>query len=113
MLMIGMAITFTKQVASGTDQFNDPTYSTEDITIEDCLVGPMTEPLTARENQALQQARDQVRVHLPKTNTEDIADSTFVYDGKTFTVDSSGVKLMDGNTPTRWNKYFRAECVNG
>ncbi len=113
MLMIGMAITFSKQVADGTDELNDPTYTTQDITIEDVLVAPITEPANARETQALEQSRDQVRVHLPKANDQDISDSTFVYEGKTFRVDSASVKFMDANTPTRWNTYFRAECVNG
>jgi hypothetical protein len=111
--MIGMSITFTKQVAAGTDELNDPTYTTTDITVDDVLVAPITEPANARESQALEQSRDQVRVHLPKSNTEDISDSTFVYEGKTFKVDSASVKFMDENTPTRWNTYFRAECVNG
>jgi hypothetical protein len=49
---------------------------------------------------------------MPKASTADVGDSSFVYDGKTFRLDSSAVKFMDGNTPTRWNRYFRAESVN-
>lgn len=114
MLMLqGMPITFTKQVADGTDSLNDPTYTTQEITVDDCLVAPITEPANARETQALEQSRDQVRVHLPKTNTQDISDSTFIYQGKTFKVDSASVSFMNENTPGRWNTYFRAECVNG
>lgn len=114
MLMIsGMAITFKKQVAGAVDDLNDPTYTEEDITVQDVLIAPITEPSNAREAQALEQSRDQVRVHLPKANDQDISDSTFVYDGKTFKVDSASVKFMDENTPGRWNTYFRAECVNG
>ena len=108
-----MAIVFKKQVAGAVDDLNDPTYSTTDITIEDVLVAPITEPSNARESLALEQSRDQVRVHLPKTNTQDISDSSFVYEGKTFKVDSASVSFMDANTPTRWNTYFRAECING
>ena len=111
--MIGMSITFIKQVANGTDALNDPTYTTQNITVDDVLVAPITEPANAREAQALEQSRDQVRVHLPKTNTQDISNSSFTYEGKEFKVDSASVKFMDGNTPTRWNTYFRAECVNG
>ena len=111
--MIGMAIVFSKQVANGTDALNDPVYISQDITIEDVLVAPITEPANAREAQALEQSRDQVRVHLPKADATDISDSIFTYDGKVFTVDSASVKFMDGNTPTRWNRYFRAECLNG
>lgn len=111
--MIGMAITFIKQVANGVDALNDPTYTTQNIEIDDVLIAPITEPSNAREAQALEQSRDQVRVHIPKTSDADISDSTFVYDGKTFKVDSDSVRFMPENTPTRWHRYFRAECVNG
>lgn len=112
MLMIGMTVAFSKKVAGGTDELNNPTYTEQVISIDDCLVAPITEPSTAREQQAMEQSRDQVRVHLPKATSEDIANSTFVYGGKTFTVDSDSVVFMNENTPTRWNRYFRAESVN-
>jgi len=113
MLMKGMTVGFNKQIEVGKDALNNPTYETQLITIDDVLIAPITEPSNARETQAIEQQRDQVRVHLPKLNTQDISNSSFVYDGKLFTVDSDSVKFMDENTPTRWNKYFRAECVNG
>lgn len=112
-MLNGMPVTFSKQVANGVDELNDPTYTTQDITIEDCLIAPITEPSNLRESQALEQSRDQVRVHLPKVNTEDISDSEFTYEGKVFKVDSASVQFMDSNTPGRWNTYFRAECING
>lgn len=108
-----MSITFSKKVASGTDDLNNSTYTNQDVTVADCLVAPITEPVSAREQQAIDQSRDQVRVHLPKASTDDVANSTFSYNGKTFQVDSDSVVFMDGNTPTRWNRYFRAECING
>lgn len=111
--MKGITVTFVKKVASGTDDLNNPTYSTTNVVVDDCLIAPIIEPQNAREQQALDQSRDQVRVHLPKTSDDDVSGSTFDYDGKTFTVDSDSVKFMDDNTPGRWNRYFRAECING
>lgn len=111
--MVGTTITFIQKVANETDDLNNPTYTTDEIEIDDCLIAPITEPSTAREQQAYDQAKDQVRVHLPKTTTEDVSGSTFVYNNKTFTVDSDSVIFMAGNTPTRWNRYFRAESLNG
>ena len=110
--MKGLKITFIKKVQNGTDNFNNPTFDTETIEVEDCLVAPVTEPVSAREQQAINQARDQVRVHLPKDFAGDISSSTFMYAGKIFTLDSDSVVFMPENTPTRWNRYFRAECVN-
>lgn len=113
MFMVGMEIDFIQKVASGTDDLNNPTYTTQTVTVSDCLVAPITEPTTAREQQAMEQSKDQVRVHMPKTDDTDVGNSSFVYDGKTFRLDSSSVKFMDDNTPTRWNRYFRAESING
>ena len=110
--MKGMTVTFSKKVADGTDDLNNPTYTEQEIEIEDCLIAPITEPSNAREQQAMEQSRDQVRVHLPKASSDDIGNSTFEYGGKTFTVDSDSVKFMLENTPTRWDRYFRAESVN-
>lgn len=111
--MIGMSVTFIKEVAGAPDAMNNPTYTTQDIVVADCLVAPITEPSTAREQQAMEQSKDQVRVHMPKTDDTDVGNSSFVYDGKTFRLDSSSIKFMDDNTPTRWNRYFRAESING
>ena len=113
MFMVGMEITFIQEVAGEPDAMNNPTYTTQEIVVDDCLVAPITEPATAREQQAMEQSKDQVRVHMPKTDDTDVGNSSFVYDGKTFRLDSSSVKFMDDNTPTRWNRYFRAESING
>lgn len=113
MFMVGMEITFTKQVAGTADAMGNKTITTTTVVVDDCLVGPPSEPTTAYEQQAIAQSKDIVRVNLPKTSTADVSHSTFVYNGKTFKIDSSAVKFMDGNTPTRWNRYFRAESLNG
>lgn len=107
-----MTITFMQRVADGTDNMNNPIFTTNEIDVDDCLVAPITEPSTAREQQAMDQSKDQVRVHMPKASDVNVGNSTFEYDGKTFKLDSSSVQFMDGNTPTRWNRYFRAESVN-
>ena len=110
--MKGLKITFKKQVSDGVDDFNNPITKTVDIEVDDCLVAPVTEPISAREQQAMNQARDQVRVHLPKTFAGDVSASSFEYNGKVFAMDSDSVVFMPENTPTRWNRYLRAECVN-
>lgn len=113
MFMVGIQITFIQKVAGAVDDLNNPTFTTRNVVVDDCLIAPVTEPTTAREQQAMEQSKDLLRVHMPKTSTADVRNSSFVYGGKTFVIDSSSaVKFMDGNTPTRWNRYFRAESVN-
>lgn len=111
--MKGMTLTFSKRSATGTDAMGNNTYTTSSIAVDDCLIAPITEPSTAREQQAITQSRDQVRIHLPKTFTGDVSDSDVTYDGKVFHLDSDSVVFMAENTPTRWNRYFRAEAING
>ncbi len=111
--MKGTTLTFVKKVANGTDSLNNPTYTTQDIEVDDCLIAPITEPATAREAQAMEQSKDQVRIHLPKADDSDVSGSSLTWGGKTFTLDSDSVVFMDENTPGRWNRYLRAESVNG
>ena len=111
--MVGITLVFNKRVQVGTDAMNNPTWEISPITIDNCLVSPELEPAPIREQQAKSQTRERVRIHLPKTSTDDISDSTVVWDAKTFMVDSMATKFMDENTPGAWNRYFRAEAVNG
>lgn len=112
-MITGITLTFIKKVANGVDALNNPTYTTQNIDVDDCLIAPMVEPLSAREQQALSQNRDQVRIHLPKAFSGDVSDSNVNWQGKLFHLDSDSVTFMDENTPTRWNRYIRAENVNG
>lgn len=105
-----ISLTFNKKVQSGVDPFNNPTYENEAVEVAGCLIGPITEPANQRETEALAQQRLQVRIHLPKTFTGDISNSTVEWGGKTFKVDSDAVAFMNENCPTKWNRYFRAEA---
>lgn len=109
--MQGITLTFERRIQTGTDAFNNPTFTVEEVEVEDCLIAPVTEPATAREQQAINQARDQVRIHLPKAFTGNVSGSRVEWDGKLFELDSDSVSFMSDNTPTRWNRYVRAECV--
>lgn len=92
---------------------NNPVNETVNVIVDDCLIAPITEPSNAREQQAMEQSRDQVRIHLPKAFTGSVADSYVMWGGRKFRVDSDSVVFMPENTPTRWNRYFRAEAING
>jgi hypothetical protein len=111
--MKGITLTFTKRVAMGFDEMRNPTTVNTTIEVADCLIAPIAEPVSAREQQAMHQNKDQVRIHLPKDCTDDVSDSELTWDGKVFRLDGDSVVFMAENTPTRWNRYFRAEAING
>ena len=105
-------ITFNKRVVNGHDEMGNPKYENKEIIAHNCLIAPITEPLSVKENQAMERGKNQVRVHLPKTFNEDISKSSFVWNNQTFEVDTDPVEFMKENTPTTWNRYFRAEAIN-
>jgi hypothetical protein len=111
--MKGITLTFAKQVPGTPDAMGNPVNTVTYIEVDDCLIAPITEPISAREQQAVEQSKDQVRIHLPKTCTDDVSDSDVTWDGKVFHLDSDSVVFMADNTPTRWNRYVRAEAING
>lgn len=91
--MIGISVTFK----------NHPTSTGfESFTIDDCLVANNGTPNAPR---------PQILIHLPKTD-EHTVDGSFVdYEGYSWHVIGTTVAQMDGNTPTRWNRYAIAERI--
>ncbi len=114
---IGMktiALEFKKKVATEErDSFNNPLYEEEEFTISDCLIAPITEPIDRVETAALDRDMAIVRIHLPKTDESDVSNCTVAYGGQTWRVVGKPVQFMNDNTPTIWNRYVRAEAVNG
>lgn len=82
---------------------NRPTATgLETFTIEDCLIANNGSPNAAR---------PQILIHLPKTDTHDVDGSFVAYEGYNWHVVGTTVAQMDGNTPTRWNRYAIAERI--
>ena len=113
MAITGMTVVFTKRNQSGTDAIGNPIYETEQISVDDCLLAPPSEPVSAAEQQAITAGKRVLRVHLPKTFTGDVSNSTISYNSHTYRIAQDADPLMPENTPTRWNRYFRAEEING
>lgn len=91
--MIGMSVTFK----------NHPTTSGfESFTIDDCLVANNGTPNASR---------PQILIHIPKTDDHDVNNSFVDYEGYEWHVVGTTVPQMDGNTPTRWNRYAIAERI--
>lgn len=91
--MIGLTLQFK----------NRPTeVGLETFTIEDCLVANNSTPNAPR---------PQILIHIPKS-CERAVDGAFVsYEGYEWHVIGTTVAQMDGNTPTRWNRYAIAERI--
>lgn len=109
-----IVLEFTKRVATGEkDGLNNPKYSEQTFTISDCLVAPASEPLDRVESSALDRNMSILRVHLPKSDSTSVENTSFNYGGRKWEVIGDPVPFMNENTPTMWNRYLRAESVNG
>lgn len=91
--MIGAKVTFK----------NHPTEEGfETFTINDCLIANNGSPNASR---------PQILIHLPKTDSHAVEGSFVSYEGHEYHVVGVTVPQMDGNTPTRWNRYAIAERI--
>lgn len=109
-----IVLQFTKKVPTGAkDGLNNPIYSETTFDIDGCLIAPITEPLDRVESAALDRDVAIVRIHLPKSNTTDVSNCTTEYGGQIWRIVGKPVQFMDENTPTIWNRYVRAEAING
>lgn len=109
-----IVLQFTKKVPTGAkDGLNNPIYSETTFDIDGCLIAPITEPLDRVESAALDRDVAIVRIHLPKSNTADVSNCTTEYGGQIWRIVGKPVQFMDENTPTIWNRYVRAEAING
>jgi hypothetical protein len=112
--MIGIPIVFKKRVPTGAkNKLNEPVYSEDTFTIQNCLVAPLQAPIDRAESSALDRNMTVVRIHLPKSDSTDVSNCTFDYGGQTWTVIGTPPPFMPENTPTDWNRYASAESVNG
>lgn len=113
MALKGTTLAFTKRVEGSPNSIGEPTHSLKTIKIDDCLIEPLVEPQSAREQQAVTAGKRLVRIHLPKADDSDVSDSEVTWDGHIYRVYQAGDSFMAENTPTRWNRYFTAEEING
>lgn len=82
---------------------NRPTVDgLETFSIDDCLIANNSTPNASR---------PQILIHLPKTDSHDVDGSFVDYEGYDWHVIGTTVAQMDGNTPTRWNRYAIAERI--
>lgn len=91
--MIGASVTFR----------NRPTITgLETFTIDDCLIANNTTPNASR---------PQILIHLPKTDQRAVDGAFVSFEGYDWHVIGTTTAQMDGNTPTRWNRYAVAERI--
>lgn len=74
----------------------------ETVEVKDCLVANNGSP---------NQSRPQIIIHLPKVFEGEVDGSFVEYEGKDYHVIGTTAADMDGNTPTKWDRYAIAERI--
>lgn len=113
--MKGISITLHAVTQSGTDAFNNPTYTETDITVNDVLVG---EPTTTdiENNLTVYGKKTAYTLAIPKgdTNTWEDANVTLPepFTGN-YKVIGKPIAGIEENIPLRWNKKVHLEQLEG
>lgn len=111
----GASITLKKKTQSGTDDFNRPIYTTEDVTVNNVLVGV---PSADDVNDAFTRYGKMVayNLHLPKGDTNNWEDTDVVlpepFAGTYHTI-GYPIAYIPQNIPpgVPWNKVIKVERV--
>lgn len=74
----------------------------ETFSIQDCMVANNGSPTSSR---------PQILIHLPKTDRHEVEGAFVEYDEQTWHVIGVTARQMEGNTPTKWDRYAIAERV--
>lgn len=111
--MRGVSIILKKRTQTGTDAFNEPIYTTTDVTVDNVLVGIPTVD-DVQTSFLLHGKKAVYTLAIPKGDTNDWEDTEVVlpepFAGTYHTVGYVQATI-DALTPTRWNKKINVERI--
>lgn len=106
--MRGITITLHNKVQTGTDEFNAPIYSDQDVSVDNVLVGePSGDEIVQDLN--LYGKRLAFVLAIPKGDTHDWTDVEVSFFGQKFKTYGEPTQGMDHLIPLSWNKKVKVE----
>lgn len=106
--MRGITITLHNKVQTGTDEFNAPIYSDQDVSVDNVLVGePSGDEIVQDLN--LYGKRLAFVLAIPKGDTHDWTDVEVSFFGQKFRTYGEPTQGMDHLIPLSWNKKVKVE----
>lgn len=106
--MRGITITLHSKVQTGTDEFNAPIYSDQDVTVDNVLVGePSGDEIVQDLN--LYGKRLAFVLAIPKGDTHDWTDVEVSFFGQRFRTYGEPTQGMEHLIPLSWNKKVKVE----
>lgn len=104
--MVGQSVTLKVKTLTGADSFNNPTYSVQDATVDDVLIGQPTAE-EAQTSIDLYGKRCEVMLGIPKGDEHEWEDTQVVFWGRTWDTVGPVIQGIEANVPTRWHKKIR------
>ena len=106
--MRGITIALHNKVQTGTDEFNAPIYSDQDVSVDNVLVGePSGDEIVQDLN--LYGKRLAFVLAIPKVDTHDWTDVEVSFFGQKFRTYGEPTQGMDHLIPLSWNKKVKVE----
>lgn len=106
--MRGITITLHNKVQTGTDEFNAPIYSDQDVSVDNVLVGePSGDEIVQDLN--LYGKRLAFVLAIPKGDAHDWTDVEVSFFGQKFRTYGEPTQGMDHLIPLSWNKKVKVE----
>lgn len=106
--MRGITITLHNKVQTGTDEFNAPIYSDQNVSVDNVLVGePSGDEIVQDLN--LYGKRLAFVLAIPKGDTHDWTDVEVSFFGQKFRTYGEPTQGMDHLIPLSWNKKVKVE----
>ena len=107
-MLQGIDVQLVKKTQTGVDEFDNPIYEEELITVPDCLVGqPSTEDMTA--SIELYGKKIAYVIGVPKGDENDWTDTEVIFFGKRFKTIGYPEEGIEANIPLRWGKNVKVE----
>lgn len=106
----GITVTLHVKAQSGTDGFNRPITTTEDVEVDNVLVGePSSEDIIGELN--LSGKKLAYTLAIPKGDENTWAGNTVDFFGETFRVIGEPTQGIEANIPLAWNKKVKVERI--
>lgn len=107
-MISGITVTLYDRVLTGTDAFNRPVYTEEDIDVDNVLVYPATsEDVISEQN--LSGKHLEYYLCVPKGDENTWTDRNVSFFGETWHVYSFPEAWIDANNPSVWNQRYKCE----
>lgn len=108
----GITVYLTVQTQTGTDAFNAPVHSEEEVAVENVLVTPLSDT-EILDTLNLTGKKAVYELSIPKGDAHDWTNTTVRFFGEIWRTIGHGKELIGANVPLSWNKKVQVESIVG